>query len=105
MLRATPPGEDGLESPRAAAGEVAEIENEAQERAETSDYDEDEAESGEQEKPTDEEFLSMVRDADAQAMQYISQVNRKSWERNYRALHQEHFDGSKYKSDDFKNRS
>jgi hypothetical protein len=37
----------------------------------------------------------MVAEADAQALQYVSQVNRRSWERGYRAFHQEHFDGSK----------
>ena len=109
MLRATPPGEDGLKSPKAAAGETdeaSEIENKAQDAA-TGDVPKEEGEGGDSddEKPADNEFLEMVREADSQALHYISQVNRKSWERGYRAYHQQHFDGSKYKTDDYKNRS
>jgi hypothetical protein len=57
------------------------------------------------EKPTDAEFLQMVREADSQALQYVSQVNRDSWDRGYRAFHQEHNDGSKYRANDYNNRS
>jgi len=117
------PGEDGVKFPKAAVGEMDtsripgedpfpddeydELENTAQDAAtgdvpydDDGDYDEEE-----DEQPTDEQFLQMTREADSQALQYIGQVNRKSWERGYRALHQEHFDGSKYRSDDYRNRS
>ena len=57
------------------------------------------------ERPTDTEFLQIVRDAVAQSQLYIAQVNRKSWSRVYRAYHQQHFHGSKYLSKEFDNRS
>src|SRR5258707_58380 len=57
------------------------------------------------EKPSDDEFLKMVTESEAQAALYQAQVNRKSWSRVYRAFHQEHFVGSKYTTADYKNRS
>lgn len=59
----------------------------------------------EEEVPSETEFLQLVREAESQAQLYINQVNRKSWSRSYRAFHNEHFTGSKYQSDDFRNRS
>jgi hypothetical protein len=112
MLRSTPPGEDGLTNPAptapaaqddAASETMARAESglvvEGQEGAEQHDpnpFDE---------KPSDADFLRMVREADTQALHYVNQVNRASWERSYHAYHQEHFSQSKYKSSDYKNRS
>ena len=107
FLNAQPYGEDGVLYPLAASGQ---IENHALSRPENggdggdmvtresgvSDFDE---------KPTDTEFLQMVRDAESQAQMYIAQVNRKAWARTYRAFHQEHFTGSKYRSAEYDNRS
>jgi hypothetical protein len=111
MLRATPPGEDGLENPgpspqarvdtpadasldRAQAGFVEEGQKPEQQDANPFD-----------ETPSDRDFLRMVREADSQALHYVNQVNRASWERSYHAFHQEHFGESKYKSRDYANRS
>jgi hypothetical protein len=118
MLRATPPGEDG--APGRASGRGAlkspppgedgltaapdELENDAQDDAEPGSTSLDDDEEFD-EQPSDGEFLQMIAEADAQALQYVSQVNRRSWERGYRAFHQEHFNGSKYTSDEYKNRS
>lgn len=56
-------------------------------------------------KPSDNNFLSMVREAEDQATTYMNQVNRKAWTQSYRAFNNKHFMGSKYGSDDFTNRS
>lgn len=104
FLDAQPPGEDGLNRPRAAS----DLENEAQAHAETAGGDlvtRNDGTADFDDKPTDTEFLQMVRDAEAQAQMYIAQVNRKSWARVYRAYHQEHFVGSKYRSPQYDNRS
>lgn len=103
-MRRESPGEDGIERPGAAS----ELENKAmwQSAGGNDGFGESQQEQDDfNEKPTDAEFLALVRDADAQALQYVQQVNRRSWERGYRAFHQQHFDGSKYRSDDYKNRS
>jgi hypothetical protein len=121
MLRATPPGEDGAPGRRSGNGTAQpypagtfgpgsgardDLENFALEQATgDADREDDEDEQPFDEKPSDAEFLQMVREADTQALQYVSQVNRTSWERGYRAFHQEHNDGSKYNSDDYRNRS
>ncbi len=112
MLRATPPGEDGIEKPGPQPGDNSEITSRALVRhtqgfaleEEGGAYDGDDEESFE-ERPTDIEFLQMVREADESALMYINQVNRDSWERGYRAFHQEHFSDSKYLTRDFNNRS
>jgi hypothetical protein len=57
------------------------------------------------EKPSETEFLTMVREAESQASLYMSQVNKRAWTQAYRAFHNQHFVGSKYTSDDYKNRS
>ena len=135
MLRATPPGEDGApgrggngRGRRGPAGEDG-IEKpfaplDLDHRSDDDDEDGNGAalyraqsgyamdgEEGDDdgiefdERPSEDEFLQMVQEADSQALQYVSQVNRQSWERNYRAYHQEHFSGSKYLTDDYNNRS
>jgi hypothetical protein len=57
------------------------------------------------EKPMDEDFLAMVREAETQATTYMNQVNRRSWTQSYRAWNNKHFQGSKYDSEDFRSRS
>lgn len=99
-----PPGEDGIEHPI----EIDEIENAAQDSA-TGNIPNDDLGDDEDddfnEKPSDKEFLEMVREAEGQAQFYSSQINRRAWERAYKAYRQQHFDGSKYTTTDFKNRS
>jgi hypothetical protein len=105
MLRATPPGEDGVKRPF-DADSTDSYEDGFQYEGEDGfgeDGDDDGLEFDEQ--PTDAEFLQMVGEADQQALQYVNQVNRESWLRGYRAYHQEHADGSKYRSTDYNNRS
>jgi hypothetical protein len=112
MLRTSVPGEDGITKPgpQPVAGARA-YEGEEVDRAERGFALEQEEDAYDDEgldfdeKPSDQEFLQMVTEADAQALQYVTQVNRQSWERGYRAYHQEHYDGSKYKSSDYNNRS
>lgn len=108
MLKFTPPGEDGILKPgpvpNAYQGEKVDRAERGFAMEEEEDAYDDEGIDFE-EKPTDQEFLQMVTEADAQAMQYVTQVNRQSWERGYKAFHQEHYEGSKYKSTDYNNRS
>lgn len=93
-----PPGEDFV------TDEGKELENEAQRHAEgDEDYDDDDQE--ETEVPSDAEFLQMVAEAGAQGQHYSNQVNRRAWTRAYMAFRQQHFSGSKYTTNDFKNRS
>ena len=108
--RRSPPGEDGIEKPFAMPDDD-EDNGVALDRA-NAGYAMDGEEGSDDddglpfdEKPSDAEFLEMVQEADSQALQYVSQVNRKSWTRSYRAYNQEHFDGSKYLTDDYNNRS
>lgn len=107
MLRANAVGEDTVTNERTRAGSAAD-DNDLYGRAAAAGlpddgggYDDDEFE----EKPTEATFLQLVREADSQAQLYINQVNRNAWARSMRAFHNEHFPGSKYQSDDFKNRS
>jgi hypothetical protein len=51
------------------------------------------------------DFLGLVREAQSQSRQYLQQINRKSWAQAFRAVHNEHFSGSKYTSSDYKARS
>src|SRR5882672_4595378 len=102
MLRATPPGEDGvLKSGPTPSDNIIGRASRAVALAEEGHgeagmpFAEDEVPFDEV--PTDDEFLQMVYEADAQSLQYINQVNRDQWERGYRAYHQEHFSESKYR--------
>lgn len=110
MLRATPPGEDGLENP-GPSPQPADLEQDPKLDRAQSGFVVDGQEGEEQdpqpfdERPSDSEFLRMVQEADAQALHYVNQVNRASWERSYHAYNQEHFSDSKYKSRDYSNRS
>jgi hypothetical protein len=112
MLRSTPVGEDTVTNARTRQFSIADDnkDDDLYARAEAQGTDgANPAEGGDDdeysEQPTEQEFLQLVREAESQAQLYINQVNRKSWSRVYRAFHQEHFVGSKYTSDDFKNRS
>jgi len=95
-----PPGEDGVENSR------DDLENAAQEDAEhmAGGLDDDDDDYYNR-KPSDEEFLQMVREASQQSQFYSNQVNRRAWERAYMAYRQQHFTGSKYNTNEFKNRS
>jgi hypothetical protein len=104
VLRFTPPGEDGLDDPKAAANLYQHASDMATDGA-VKEADRDPEDEDFDEKPTDDEFLKMVTESEAQAALYQAQVNRKSWSRVYRAFHQEHFVGSKYTTNDYKNRS
>jgi hypothetical protein len=111
MLRATPPGEDGVTKSRpSATDDNISLSSRALRRAEQGHGEAGMDLEGDDdipfdEKPTDEEFLQIVYEADQQALQYVNQVNREHWERGYRAYHQEHFGDSKYKTRDYQNRS
>lgn len=103
-----PTGENGVDRPYDADEEIDEIENAGQdaltEGAEPAE-DDDYSEEPQDEKPTDQEFLQMLAEASTQSAFYSDQVNRRAWERAYKAYRQEHFTGSKYTSADFRNRS
>jgi hypothetical protein len=103
VLRFTPPGEDGLDDLK-GGNLYQRAADAATDGADRGDLDGDEDEYFDQQ-PSDGEFLKMVTESEAQAALYQSQVNRKSWAKVYRAFHQEHNVGSKYGSNDFKNRS
>jgi len=111
MLRAQPPGEDGVTKSRPSSTDdniglssrtLARAEDGHGEAGMNVEGDDD---IPFDEKPDDNEFLQMVYEADQQALQYVNQVNRQHWERGYRAYHQEHFGDSKYKTRDYQNRS
>jgi len=56
--------------------------------------------------PADDiDFLGMVRYAESQAQLYTAQANRKAWSQAYRAVHNEHYIGSKYTRPEWRNRS
>jgi hypothetical protein len=113
MLRAVPVGEDTVTDARTRGRSAAEEGSDLYERAEAQLTDgaakeEDDTEGFDEdfnEKPSDAEFLQMVREAEDQATTYMNQVNRKHWTRSYRAFNNEHFIGSKYGTDDWTNRS
>jgi hypothetical protein len=100
-----PRGEDAVNRPY----EGDELENEAEraavDGAEPAEDDFDDEDDGHEAKPTDQEFLQMVAEATSQAAFYSNQINRRAWERAYKAYRQEHFHGSKYTQPDFRNRS
>lgn len=102
-----PPGEDGVDRPHAPYSPDDELENAAQDDAEDDGYRQGDLDGDEpeDEKPSNEEFLQMVREANTQSSFYSNQVNKRAWERAYMAYRQQHFVGSKYNSNEFKNRS
>lgn len=113
MLPLQPVGEDTVTDSRTRAASAADgddlyaqAERQLTDGAAQADEDDSEGYSDDfDEKPLDSDFLSMVREAENQATTYMNQVNRRSWTQSYRAYNSKHFDGSKYLSDDFRNRS
>jgi len=87
MLRAMPPGEDGLNRPMGRGHDG--VGSTQAERATKKDVD----------------YLHLVALAEQQANLYIQQVNRRFWTRSYRAFHNQHFEGSKYGHRDWAHRS
>lgn len=104
VLRFTPPGEDGLANPMPIGKDLYQQASDMAIDGASHEVDREDDEFSD-DKPTDDDFLKMVVDSEAQASLYQAQVNRKSWSRVYRAFHQEHFVGSKYTGNDYKNRS
>jgi hypothetical protein len=106
--RPMPPGEDGIMKPRAAARSLQQqdpFEAHDAEQMEGVNTGEAYNEDDPWQKPSDETFLQLVKQAEDNAQVYANQVNRKSWQRSYRAYLQEHFTGSKYTSREYANRS
>ncbi len=112
-MRTTPPGEDGTHGARAlpisysAPGtppgqrtiiNTQSLENDAAHEAEHPDG------IAEAETP-DVDFLHLVSIAEQQAQLYTAQVNRRAWSQSYRALHNEHYVGSKYTRPEWRGRS
>jgi hypothetical protein len=100
MLRATPPGEDGVTRPgslsRVRDGVPPSIR--ARDGAGRSGAAPRELKDG-------VDYLHLVALAEQQANLYIQQVNRRFWTRSYRAFHNQHFEGSKYGHRDWAHRS
>lgn len=99
-----PHGEDGVQfepaeadAPQLAPDGTDQLENYAD------DDMHDMLEPDEEEEEYD--FLALVREAQSQSRQYLQQINRKSWAQAFRAMHNEHFSGSKYTTNDYKARS
>jgi len=111
MLPLQPTGEDTVTDARTRSFSAAtgdDLYAKAERQATDGAYREDESEGYDEDfedKPSDREFLSMVREAENQATTYMNQVNRRSWTQSYRAWNNRHFLGSKYLSDDFVHRS
>src|SRR6185437_14558522 len=87
----TPPGEDGLHR-------GAQLENAAAHMAAHPDGVGDYTKS-------QVDLLTVVTNAEQQAQLCMAQVNSKAWAQSYRALHNEHFIGSKYIRPEWRNRS
>jgi hypothetical protein len=108
-----PPGEDTVTAgnetwdARSSRHPRDELENQAQSYAEEGDepQPEHEVEDYDTTIPTDKEFLQIVTEATSQGKFYSNQVNKRAWERAYMAFRQQHFTGSKYTTNEFKNRS
>jgi hypothetical protein len=60
---------------------------------------------GERPDLTDEQLMALVTDAESLSSRYMETAFRTAWTRAYKAYRNEHFDGSKYLSDQFKARS
>lgn len=108
MLPAQPRGEDGVDRPFDGSQETGPRDlyketMDAMVPPGTVDDDAPTEEDGEQ--PSDQEFLRLVNYAEEQALLYMNQINRRTWASSYRAYHNQHFQGSKYDSPDWKARS
>ena len=51
------------------------------------------------------DFLRLVREAEQQSQLYTAQVNRRAWSQSLRAMHNEHYIGSKYTRPEWRGRS
>lgn len=51
------------------------------------------------------DFLKLVGEAEAQGGRFMLDQIKNSWDRSYKAFHNRHFEGSKYKSNEYKGRS
>lgn len=91
----SPPGEDGVMAAETDQGMIAEA---------TKAGTVEDAEVGDDDGPGID-FLRLVKEAEAQALLYQNQNNRRAWSQAYRAWHNEHFSGSKYLKPDWRNRS
>lgn len=100
-----PSGEDGVSRPYEPDDELENAAERAAVDGADQDDDYEDQDDFEDQKPADAEFLQMVREATSQAEFYSNQINRRAWERAYKAYRQEHFHGSKYTTPDFRNRS
>lgn len=113
-LRTTPPGEDPtrgtrgmpvtFSQPGTPAGEdgiqrASSLENQAQNLAAHPEGVDDHSQK------TGIDFLDLVGKCEQQAQLYMAQVNRRAWAQSYRALHNEHYVGSKYTRPEWRNRS
>lgn len=110
MLPLQPVGEDTVTDQRTRSSSAADGDLYERAEAQLTDgaktaRDDTEGYDDFDEKPRDEDFLAMVREAENQATTYMNQVNRRAWTRSYRAYNNEHFQGSKYTSADYANRS
>lgn len=96
MLRAFPPGEDGvLLGKEKANGDLYQA-------AANVPFAGGQDEQGDVEGP---DYLNLLTQAITQGQTYVTQNVRKSWDRSLRAFRNEHFAGSKYLSRDYKLRS
>lgn len=87
----TPPGEDGVLRAQS-------LENRAS-------FDAEHPEGIADGTVTGVDFLQLVRMAEGQAQLYMAQVNRRAWSQSLRAVHNEHYVGSKYTRPEWRNRS
>lgn len=95
MLRATPPGEDGvLKARQQAPADLYQKAAEVPFAGQAADTDDQ-----------DINYLNLLSQALTQGQTYITQNVRKGWDRSIRAFRNEHFAGSKYLSKDYKLRS
>lgn len=91
-LRVEPPGEDGLAKDNLYARAQA---------AATGDAPRDETSAAE--KSLD--YLNLVAQAETQGGRFMLDQIKNAWDRNYKAFHNQHFAGSKYRGNDYKGRS
>lgn len=112
-LRTQPPGEDGTNGVRAMPisysgqgtppGEDGVLRAQSLENAAAFDAEHPDGLGEGQENDID--FLHLISLAEQQAQLYMAQVNRRAWSQSLRAMHNEHYVGSKYTRPEYRNRS
>jgi hypothetical protein len=116
MLRSTPPGEDDTNGVKAnpvsalADGGGAPGEDTTTGQGPRRDIYTEAQQTGLPEgdtrtQHTEIKFLQLVREAEDQALLYTNQSNRRAWSDGLKAMHNEHFSGSKYNRPDWRQRS